>query len=222
MCWWERARDLTTILDWASDDGPLARRLDLANVFAGGFSARRLYRSRTRRRDLGSRIVPGVARQPRARAAAARVSFPIWPTTFRDCSRRASRSANRWHVMATSYRDARVRAVATFAPAPPVRAFTPESLRAITVPVSIVVGKGDREAPYDDCTLWLLQHNPAFDVALLGPDVGHYVFLPAATDTGKTLEPDICRDPDGVDRRAIHRDAAVAAEALFRSVIDRS
>ena len=38
MCWWERARDLTTILDWASDDGPFAGRLDLANVFAGGFS----------------------------------------------------------------------------------------------------------------------------------------------------------------------------------------
>ena len=48
--------------------------------------------------------------------------------------------------------------------------------------------------------------------ACSGPDVGHYVFLPEATDTGKTLEPDLCRDPDGVDRRAIHRDAAAAVE----------
>ena len=219
LCWWERARDLTVILDWAGDNGPLAGRLDLDSVFAAGFS-------------LGGHTVLALAG-----ATSDLALFQDWlagqgaaaggPREFPDLAdhlpRLLAESEKFRQSMARqghSYHDARVRAVATFAPAPPVRAFMPDSLRAITVPVSIVVGKGDLEAPHDACTLWLQQQNPAFGVRLLGDDVGHYVFLPAPTETGKAVAPELFRDPDGVDRHAIHRDAAAAAETLFRAAIN--
>ncbi|MEM8977382.1 MAG: signal peptidase, partial [Pseudomonadota bacterium] len=120
-----------------------------------------------------------------------------------------------------SYQDSRVKAVVSIAPAPPVRAFEPHSLQEIAIPVHIIVGRGDTEAPFDECALWLQKQNAAFDVDLLDTNVGHYVFLPEATETGKKLEPSICSDPDGVDRRAIHDNTVAATEQLFRRVIEK-
>lgn len=220
MCWWERARDLTVILDWAAGDGPHAGRVDLSNVFAAGFS-------------LGGYTVLSLAG-----AVSDLTLFQTWldaqgdlaggPREFPDLADRVPellahsepfRQSMERH--GRSYHDSRVKAVAALAPAPPVRAFTPASLSSIVVPVHIMTGEADAEAPHEDCSLWLKRQNPAFDVTLLGANVGHYVFLPEATETGRRLEPLICRDPDDVDRRAIHDRCAMATETLFRRVINR-
>jgi predicted dienelactone hydrolase len=115
-----------------------------------------------------------------------------------------------------SYFDPRIKAVVALAPAPTLKSFTPESVAKITVPTTLIVGQNDEEAPHKLCALWLRENNRSFQVELLGREVGHYVFLPEATEAGKALEPDICRDPDGVDRAAIHDSVATTVEATFR------
>lgn len=120
---------------------------------------------------------------------------------------------------ADSYFDPRIKAVVELAPAPPVRSFKPESIARIALPVAIIAGQNDEEAPHQHCALWLKENNPSFCLELLGRNIGHYVFLPEATETGKALEPVICCDPAGVDRAAIHRAVAEATERFFRNVL---
>ncbi len=220
LCWWERAHDLTVILDWFASQGPLANRVDLSHVFAAGFS-------------LG-----GYTAFALAGAISNMDQFQDWlatkagsyrgPREFPDLAdyiprllAESTQFQDSFARHANSYLDRRIQAIATFAPAPTVRAFEPDSVEGIAIPVQITVGRDDQEAPHDECSLWLQQHNPNFDVKLLGSDVGHYVFLPEATEAGKKLEPSICIDPDGVERRAIHVNAAQATEQLFRGVIEK-
>lgn len=219
LCWWERANDLTATLDWLAVNGPFAGRLDLTNVFAAGFS-------------LGGYTVLTLAG-----AITNLQRFEEWrstngqgtggPREFPDLADHVSRLTAQSEQFrqsmdrhSRSYDDRRIKAIMAFAPAPPVRAFEPDSLSDISIPIKIIVGRNDVEAPHDECALWLQQQNPAFDVLLLGQDVGHYVFLPEATDIGKTLEPSVCLDPSGVNRLSIHRSSAEAAETFFRDSID--
>lgn len=52
------------------------------------------------------------------------------------------------------------------------------------------------------------------------PKAGHYVFLsPCSRELAKGY-PDICQDPPGVDRTAVHRKINAAALAFFREALD--
>jgi predicted dienelactone hydrolase len=219
LCWWERARDLTTILDLLAAQGPVAGRLDLDRVFAAGFS-------------LG-----GYAVLQLAGAITSLDLFDGWltsigengggPREFPDLAShipelRATSAQYRQSVERHSdlYLDPRIKAVAALAPAPTVRSFTPESLAKIIVPTTLIAGQNDEEAPHEQCALWLKERNLSFQLELLGREVGHYVFLPEATEAGKSLEPGICRDPDGVDRAAIHDSVAAVVETRFRKAME--
>jgi predicted dienelactone hydrolase len=218
LCWWERARDLTEILNLLGAHGPFADRLDLNAIFAAGFS-------------LGGYTVLQLAG-----AVTSLKLFDEWlisigehgggPREFPDLAShipelRAKSAQYRQSVErhSDSYLDPRIKAVVALAPAPPVRSFKPESVSMIVVPTALIVGQNDLEAPHTLCALWLKENNPSFQVELLGRDVGHQVFLPEATETGKALEPDICCDPDGVDRGAIHGSVATMVEAKFRKAV---
>ncbi len=218
LCWWERARDLTAILDLLSKQGPFAGHLDLNTVFAAGFS-------------LGGYTVLQLAG-----AITSLKLFDAWlisigelgggPREFPDLASHipellAKSLPYRQSVErhSDSYFDPRIKAVVALAPAPPVRSFTPESVAKIMVPTTLIAGQNDVEAPHKLCALWLKENNPSFQVELLGSNVGHQVFLPEATEVGKALEPDICCDPDGVDRIAIHGSVAAIVETRFRKAL---
>jgi predicted dienelactone hydrolase len=52
------------------------------------------------------------------------------------------------------------------------------------------------------------------------PNAGHYVFLsPCSRELARDY-PDICKDPPGVDRVAVHRQINVAALAFYRKALD--
>jgi len=202
LCWWERPRDLSVVLDILSRTDPFSGRLDLDRVFAAGFS-------------LGGHTVlsllggitemekflrwadgtPG-GRGPR--------EFPNLADEVTPLFERSGVFRESWDRHAQSCHDSRVKAAVTLAPASPIRGFTTESLAAIRAPVAIAVGGADTEAPPGPCARWL--HDQLADCRLyeLGPTVGHYVFLCEATESGRACEPDICRDAPGVERRAIH------------------
>ncbi len=82
LCWWERARDLTVILDLLETKSPLAGRLDFSCVFAAGFSlggCTVLSLAGAITKCRGSRI----GSQRRMRTQAARANSPTWRNTFR-------------------------------------------------------------------------------------------------------------------------------------------
>jgi hypothetical protein len=55
---------------------------------------------------------------------------------------------------------------------------------------------------------------------LLGETAGHHVFLNAARHIGRARAPEICLGPPGVNRRAIHDQAAAFAALHFRTALE--
>jgi len=210
LAWWERARDLTLLLDFLGRDSFLAGRIDLSQVAAVGFS-------------LGTHSVLGLlgARtdmaQYRTWALAQPEEMSIvrrGPREFPDLADQldgllARNPAFRasWDRQGFDYRDRRISAAALYAPAPPVRGFTEASLRRIKQPITMLVGDNDQEAPpvYGQ---WLQGLLPQASLEILRPEVSHYVFLPLGTDRSKASLPDVFADPPGIDRAAIHREVA--------------
>jgi len=214
-CWWERSRDLSVLLDQLSTAGEFAARLDLKCVFAAGFSlgahSALALLGTTTKIDLflswlgtqevqrGPREFPDIAeRIPRLMEKS---------QTFRDS----------WARQSNEYRDERVRAVFAMAPPATVRGFTTDSLLENSIPVQIMVGASDQEAPPKSGAIWLQERMTNSQLTILDAPTGHYAFLNEATKHGRRTLPDICVDANGVDRRAIHDRAANAAIALFRS-----
>ena len=215
LCWWERARDLSVLLDHMDSGGTFAGHLDTDRAFGIGFS-------------LGCHaalsLLGGITDMDQFRAWAELRGGPLarGPREFPDLADRvphlmATREPFRssWRRQAESYRDARVGAALLLAPAPPVRAFTEESLAGIGAPVGMVIGGADFEAPAQDGADWLVGRLPNAEIRHLGPAVGHFAFLPEATEAGLRDAPGLCRDAPGVSRHAVHDAVLSAALRLF-------
>ncbi|RWX77120.1 dienelactone hydrolase [Neorhizobium lilium] len=214
LCWWERARDLTVLLDRLSADSPFTGRLDLSHVAAAGFS-------------LGGytalALAGAITETRRVMSFVQQYPFASGPREMPDLAAHiepllASSAVFRqsWQRQSQNYRDDRMRAVVAIAPAPPVRGFTDESLRGIDLPVTLLCGEADREAPYDLCAGWLQERLPNSRLLSLGPHVGHYMLLPVGTETARRSNPDLWVDVPGVVRGEVHRQVAEMTLAALR------
>lgn len=202
LCWWERPRDLTVTLDTLAGTGPFVGRLDLRRVACigfslGGYTALSILGAITDMRRFQTWAGP-------SQLGAGPREFPDLVRWIEPLMRESTAFRASWERHATSTRDARVRAAVALAPAAMVRAFTLGSLAAISVPVSIMVGGADREAPARPCSAWLASCLPNSRLHLLGQDVGHYALLGRCTEEGRRLEPEICNDAAGVNRGMVH------------------
>jgi len=203
--WWERAKDLTFTLDRLSADSFLTCRIDTDDVTAIGFSLG----GYTAMGLLGAITNFDVFKEW-AHSAGMRkgpAEFPnlpeMMPGLMADPSFQQS-----WARRSRSYKDARARRAILLAPAPPIRAFTSESLAAITEPVVTMVGGADREAPADICAEWLHAKLSNSTLHNLGAEIGHATFLCLGTDRGRMQAPELYLDRPGVNRARIH-DAVV-------------
>lgn len=212
LCWWERSRDLSILLDRLSGRGMFASRLDEGRVFAAGFSLG----GHTALSLLGAEVDMQAFRAWAEGRAAGR-----GPREFPDLADRLPRLLSdsavfraSWERHGASYRDSRARAALLCAPAPTVRGFTGASLAAVGTPVGILVGDADREAPPEGAC-WLRDRLPDCELRLLDGGVGHFVFLCEATATGREAMPELCIDAPGVDRAAVHKETIRRALDLF-------
>ncbi len=175
LCWWERPRDLTVLLDHIVASPLFGSHVDETRIAAAGFS-------------LGGYSVVSLL------GATTRMElFSGWssahplgggPQEFPDLSAQIDRLLSdsavfraSWERQSYSYLDQRIARGAALAPAPTVRGFDEASLAAITTPVVLIVGGEDREAPAEDCALWLHERMPASKLYMLADRVGHYTFL---------------------------------------------
>ncbi len=203
LCWWERMRDLSVLLDDLLSSSFLAGRINPDQIAAAGFS-------------LGGYTVLGlmgaVTQVERFQAWSWDRSFGKGPKEFPDVVEQLEPLLEKsaifrasWERQSDSFTDRRIALGFTLAPAPTVRSFDVDSIKSITVPVTIAVGEGDEEAPANDCAVWLHELLPNSRLHFLGKNVGHYTLLAMGTTEARTSKPHLFSDHSGVDRGSVHR-----------------
>jgi predicted dienelactone hydrolase len=215
LCLWERARDLSVLLDVIESRGEFADRLDMDRIFVGGFSAGAY---------TVAALLGAVTAFSRFQPSGSEPAAVPGPREFPDLAKHvpdllASSAVFRdaWSRMSESYGDKRVRAALLCAPGRSILSFSEESLARIDAPVRIVVGGADKIAPAEECSGWLHKRLRASRLEVI-PDAGHYVFAPEPTEARRHTEPEVWADAPTVDRRAVHEKVAALAAKLFEAV----
>lgn len=214
--WWERARDLSVVIDEMLADSKFGSRIDPNRVGAAGFS-------------LGGytmiEIAGGITDVPAFRefCASPRAdnickSPPEFPTLVQDFYRLPDTDAAFREALqhaSDSYRDPRVHAVFAMAPALGP-AFRPESLATISIPVEIVAGQADANVPIESNAKYFARNIPHAKLSIFAGNVAHYTFLDSCPESGRKIRPLLCSDSEGVDRDAIHAKTSTLAVNFFR------
>ncbi len=214
--YWERARDLSTLIDLIIADpftGPIVdpSRAGAAGFSLGGMTALLVAGATT---DLAA-FVDG------ALAGAADPAERM-PPEFGDADAFVAELRSLPDHAATadrSHRDPRILAAFGIAPALGA-AFRPSGLSPVTVPVELVVGSADELAPAEANAEHLATHLERASVTVLD-DVGHYTFLAEPTEAGRQDLPLLATDHPSVDRAAVHRTVAARAVTFFGAHLTR-
>jgi predicted dienelactone hydrolase len=213
ILWWERAHDLSDVIDAMLANPEFGTRIDATRIGAAGFS-------------IGGWTVISLAggRADLSRAEEACHSDPA-PATCHT-PEMASLGNLEQVVAATrkaspvslaqggeSFADARIKAVFAISPALAFT-FTEDSLRNIHVPVMLVVGSADTVAPAKQNADYL-QHYIHGARELEIPNAAHYTFLDVCTERGHHDLKSYCDDPPLVDRDQVHASTGVTAIRFF-------
>lgn len=214
-CLWERAPDLSHLLDCCDEWlGDLRGHIDMSRVFAAGFSAGAysvmlLLGALVRFSQFEpARLKPGAPRGPR--------EFPDLADHIPALLRSSDVFRDSWSRMSKPYRDDRIKAALLCAPGRSVLGFSEESLKAVEAPALILVGDADRAAPAKECSSWLHARLGRSTLKIFDGGLGHYVFLPEGSGLGFAFAAELFTDPPGIERAAIHEEIADLSAALFQ------
>ncbi|HEY0192176.1 MAG TPA: prolyl oligopeptidase family serine peptidase [Kofleriaceae bacterium] len=116
-------------------------------------------------------------------------------------------------VQRTPTRDPRVRAA--FAMAPFAVAFGPAQLRAITAPVFLAWATADQKLLPAENAAAIAPALPTLAGRRVIEGAGHFVFLAPCSSALATDAAELCTDPPGIDRAAIHTQLAADAVQFF-------
>jgi predicted dienelactone hydrolase len=213
VLWWERATDLSDVLDGMLADEEFGPKIDKERVGAAGFSiggytVLALGGAQT---DI-SVIIDLCKKHPETPTChVPEMKEMGTPEQMLQAVRKTSgESLARSNE---SYRDPRVRAVFAIAPGAGMT-LTPESLHAMRIPVHIVVGSADPIATPADNANYIRAHIRGAGETVL-PNVVHYTFLNTCGPAGKQQLGVFCEDPAGVDRDAVHAQVGELAVGFF-------
>jgi predicted dienelactone hydrolase len=112
--------------------------------------------------------------------------------------------------------DPRIAAAVIAAPAIGY-SFTPQGLANIHVPMQLWRGDSDEILPHPRHAQNVyggLRTKPEYHVV---PNAGHFAFLAPCTPALERVAPEICRDPEGFDRAAFHREFNAAVVNFFKA-----
>lgn len=215
LLWWERATDLSVLLDQLLTLDDVSQHIDTGRMGAAGFSlgGYTVIAAAGGRASLAEfeRFCQGPDRDITCEGPR---EFPqalaMYPEMIaNDAQARASVARHE-----ESFKDPRLRAV--FAMNPVLAgAFTAQGLDDVNVPVHIVACRGDTIVPAKTNGCRFAQLIEGAELTLLEGPLEHYVFLAEATEAGRRLEPDGCVDAPGVERAAIHAKTAGMARQFF-------
>jgi len=216
--WWERARDLSVLIDFLLADPMYGPHIDASHIGAAGFSLGGLtvieiaggIGELSRYQDFcNSPRKDGMCVDP--------IEFPNLLAKTTDLAKTDPEFQAALREGAKSYRDARVHAIFALAPALGP-AFSAESLEKISIPTAIIAGTADATVPPDTSAKFFAAYIPGAKLTLF-TGVGHYAFLDTCGDLGRRSRPDLCLDPAGVLRDDIHNQTAALAVSFFSSAL---
>jgi predicted dienelactone hydrolase len=208
---WERAKDISTVITSMLADPRFGDKIDTDRIGAAGFS----YGGYTMMELAGAtsdvnRLLAWCGEQ---KDACNPPEMPDLMDRFQVIRQRPDVQHALQHA-GDSYRDIRVRAVFAIAPAV-ARAFTPESLQKINIPVEIVAGAADSIAPPAENAQFFAANIKGAILTIIPGGVGHYTFLDIGTEAGKKHLPQLFVDNPGVDREAVHSQVSEMAADFF-------
>jgi len=217
--WWERARDLSVVIDSMPADAMFGARIDSNRIGAAGFSLG----GYTMIEIAGGITDPEAFKEFCASSRADNIctSPPEFPTLVEDFDKLSKTDPEFQTALrhaSDSYRDPRVRAVFAIAPALGP-AFRPASLAKIALPVMIVAGQVDTSVPIASSAKYFAANIPGAKLTIFPGNVAHYVFLDSCTEAGRKTLPLLCTDGAGVDRDAIHANTAALAVEFFKATL---
>jgi len=214
MAQWERAADLSALLDRMLADPKFGSHIDQRRVFAAGHSSGgatviMLAGGQFSSDEIGKFCASTAADAGcEPRQLIDKVVAEVKQLRTHDPAVQASLAR-----AARSYRDERIRAVAALAPAVGP-AFTEATLHAIAVPVLVVTAKADGVTPPATNALRYAQFIPGAQLLTVPGNANHFTFGSDCTDEGRrALE--TCRDGEGTDRVQVHELVARRMLALF-------
>ena len=227
VLWWERATDLSEVLDGLLADAEIGPHIDQDRIGAAGFSiggytAMALGGAQTdvsivydlcrEGTDAGQKPNKGARDADAAVCHTPEMHNMGNPQQMLQAVRKTSGES--LARSGDSFQDQRVRAVFAIAPAMGM-AFTDESLRAMRLPVEMVVGKEDPIAPARENDDWIRLNVRGARETILPHGVMHYTFLDTCTPEGKSKLATYCSDNAGVDRDAVHAQVSEMAVKFF-------
>ena len=210
---WERAKDMTVVLNLLLDDPEWGSRIDENNIGAVGFS-------------LGGYTVTALAggrldfdkfkefcESPRKDATCEEQSeYPEAGTAFDNMLRSNPMLTRQMDEHKNDYRDPRIRAVVALAPALG-QALTEESLSEIDIPYITIVGDDDPIAPTATNANHLAKHITNAQIHILGKS-NHYVFLNRCNKRGLKYVP-LCKEPADAPKAVAHQETIKLVTKFF-------
>lgn len=211
---WDRAVDLRVALDAAKADRRIGPHLDTQRLGVAGFSMGGL----TSLLSAGARMdidhIIRFCQSPAADATcAAQAEAPDQTMAAREQALKKPPMAALAKHASDDYAIPGIRAVFVMAPGG-IEAIAPASLRALTTPVSILLGNADTVAPPASNGRLAATSLPHAALKVL-PGVGHYDFLGDCTAAGRQ-QMALCRGFQ-VPQSRTHAAAIATAEAFFAS-----
>ncbi len=211
MLWWERAQDISVVIDKLLADPRFGPRIDVSGIGAAGFSlggytvlamaGARLDKNQLKQYCTDKPNDPSCKLPPEA---------PFSMSNVQRLSEQDEGVKSSLSRAEKSYRDTRVRAVYAIAPVLGP-ALNKQSLADIAIPVRIVVGTMDDQAPPKTNAEPIASFVPRAELQLL-PDAIHYTFLACCSIKGQLFVRPLCSDPARTDRENVHK--RVSADAL--------
>jgi predicted dienelactone hydrolase len=214
--WWERAGDLSIVLDQMLADSTFGSHIDSKRIGAAGFSLGGYtvielaggISELSRYQDFCNSLkADGMCVDP--------IEFPGLRNKVDALARSDPALQAALLEGAKSHRDPRIRAIFAMAPALGP-AFSPESLAKISVPTQIVAGAVDTTVPLDTSAKFFAAKIPGAQLTIFQA-VGHYAFLATCGELGDRTRPELCIDQAGILRDEIHAQTATLASHFFET-----
>ena len=218
---WLRAGDLSQTIDAVLADPRFGARVDRSHIGAAGFSigGNSVLELAGARTDL-SALHAYCAQKPqtpvcsgqasnRPGIAEAAAALALTDSTYRDALAAAG----------SSYRDPRVKAVFSIAPALGPQ-LTPASLKAIAIPIDVVAGSADPVVPVSDNAVPVAATIPGAQLHLLASPIGHFTFVTQCAPAGSARFAVLCADTGSV-RADAHAQAIALALGFFTATFAR-
>ncbi|RJS17466.1 hypothetical protein DRW03_27880 [Corallococcus sp. H22C18031201] len=204
---WERPKDFSFVLDSVLKDPAWGPRIDAERIGAaghsmGGYTALALVGA-----TLNLEPIARFCTAPATRESAG--CEMLRDVDYRKIDRAVSRA---------SYRDPRVKSAFAMAPGM-AGTYAQRDVAGISVPVALMLARGDELMPHAECGMRLAGQLPASTRVWVVNEAGHYSFLPECSAVGLRAAPELCRDAEAGARADIHARAQDAALEFFTQTL---